>query len=173
MADMRRAMSVLRQALGRRPAPIAERPIAPIPDVIAERLIPDNDDQPLFPQLKAYGTGKPGVTQEREAWWVIRDDRGRVVGGAMVGSIGPDHPVSIDVAIDPARQGEGLGTTLYAALEATGIDMEAGSAASLAHRTMTPLGYVFMRSRRLRQDPEAEVKIAASAHVCPACGPQP
>ncbi len=96
----------------------AERPIAPLPAVIAERLIPDNDDEPLFPKFKEYGKGKPGVTQEREDWWVLRDDRGRVLGGAIVGSIGPDHPVSIDVAIDPARQGRGFGTALYAALEA-------------------------------------------------------
>jgi len=156
-----------------RPSPDVERPSAPIPTVIAERLIPDNDDQPLFPVMKRYGKGKPGVTQEREEWWVIRDHRGRVAGGAMVGSIGPDHPVSVDVAVDPKRQGQGFGTALYAALEGAGIDMEAGSAASLAHRTMTPLGYIFMRSRRMRDDPEAEAKIAATAHVCPACGPQP
>jgi hypothetical protein len=41
------------------------------------------------------------VTQEREWWWVIRDERGRVVGGAMVGDMGRGHPVSIDVAVDP------------------------------------------------------------------------
>ncbi|MES2210147.1 MAG: GNAT family N-acetyltransferase [Chloroflexota bacterium] len=166
-------MTALRRALGRGQAPILERPIAPIPPEIVARLILDNDEEPLFPKFQEYGKGRPGVTEEREEWWVLRDDRGRVVGGAIVGSMGPDHPVSIDVAIDPARQGQGLGTALYAALEAAGVDMEAGSAASLAHRTMTPLGYVFMRSRRLRHDPEAEAKIAASAHVCPACGPQP
>lgn len=122
---------------------------------------------PLFPKLKEYGKGKPGVTEEREDWWVIRDDRGRVVGGPIVGSIGPDHP-----AIDPARQGQGFGTALYAALEAAGVDLEAGSAASLAHRTMMPLGYIFMRSRRRRRDPEAEKKIAMRAGVCPARGPR-
>lgn len=150
-----------------------ERTGAPIPPVIAERLIPDNDGQPLFPQLKRYGKGKPGVTQERRAWWVIRDDHGRVAGGAMVGTIGPNHPISVDVAVDPKRQGQGFGRALYAVLEDAGIDMEAASAASLAHRTMTPLGYVFMRSRRIRRDPDAETKIAATANVCPACGPLP
>ncbi len=70
------------------------RPSAPIPPVIARRLHPDNDDDPLFPKLRAYGKGTPGVTQEREWWWVIRDERGRVVGGAMVGDMGHDHPVS-------------------------------------------------------------------------------
>ena len=54
-----------------------------------------------------------------------------------------------------------------------GVDVEAGSAASLAHRTMTPLGYVFMRRRRLRKDPDAEANICASASVCPGCGPLP
>ena len=114
------------QAIGR-PAAGAAPPNPPIPAVIAERLIPDNGDEPLFPKLKGYGKGKPGVTQEREEWWVIRDDHGRVAGGAVVGSIGPDHPVSIDVAIDPARQGQGFGAALYASLEAAGINVEAGS----------------------------------------------
>jgi len=110
-------------ALGR-PSHEVGRPSAPIPAVIAARLIPDNVDEPLFPKFKGYGKGRPGVTQEREVWWVIQDERGRVVGGAVVASIGPGHPVSIDVAIDPARQGQGLGTALYAALEAAGIDMD-------------------------------------------------
>ena len=173
-------MDRLRAALDRRrdhtigrPSPDAAWPSPPIPAVIAERLIPDNNNEPLFPKLKGYGKGKPGVTQEREEWWVIRDDHGRVAGGAVVGSIGPDHPVSIDVASDPRRQGQGFGTALYAALEAAGIDMEAGSSASLAHRTMTPLGYVFMRSRRQRQDPDAEARIIAAANVCPGCGVLP
>lgn len=160
------------QAIGR-PAAGAAPPNPPIPAVIAERLIPDNGDEPLFPKLKGYGKGKPGVTQEREEWWVIRDDHGRVAGGAVVGSIGPDHPVSIDVAIDPARQGQGFGAALYASLEAAGINVEAGSSASLAHRTMTPLGYVFMRSRRQRNDPGTEAKIIAAANVCPGCGVLP
>lgn len=173
MDGLDRALDLLRLSLTRRPPPVVERRIAPIPLAIAERLIPDNDEQPLFPQLKQYGKGKPGVTEEREEWWLIRDDRGRVVGGAMVGSMGPDHPVSVDVAVDPRRQCQGFGTALYTALEEAGFDMEAGSAASLAHRTMTPLGYAFMRSRRLRKDPGAEAQIAATAHVCPGCGPLP
>jgi GNAT superfamily N-acetyltransferase len=171
MEWLRGAVGRLRRSRARSAAALVERPNAPIPAVIAERLIPDNADQPLFPALKRYGKGKPGVTQEREEWWVIRDHRGRVAGGAMVGTIGADHPVSIDVAIDPKRQGQGFGTALYAALEDAGLDVEAGSAASLAHRTMTPLGYIFMRSRRRRNDPDAETSIAASAHICPACGP--
>jgi GNAT superfamily N-acetyltransferase len=142
----------------------------PIPAEIAVRLHADNAHEPLFPQLKAYGNGRPGVKQERESWWVIRDGRGRVVGGAMVGG-GDDHPVAIDVAVDPSRQGEGWASRLYAELERHGIDMEAGSAASLAHCTMTPDGYRFMRTRRLKLDPDAEAKIIAAANICPACGP--
>ena len=150
-----------------------ERPIDPIPEAIRSRLMSDNTDEPLFPKLARYGRGKPGVTQEDEGWWVIRDERGRAVGGAMVASIGPDHPVAMDVVVDPKRQGQGVGTALYEALAAAGIDVEAGSTASLAHRLMTPLGYVFMRSRRRRTDPNAEASIVASANVCPGCGPLP
>lgn len=102
---------------------------------------------------------------------MIRDARGRVVGGAVVGAMGLDHPVSIDVAVDPARRGEGWAARLYAELEARGIDVEAGSSASLAHCTMTPDGYRFMRARRMRLDPDAEAEIVASASICPGCGP--
>jgi GNAT superfamily N-acetyltransferase len=147
------------------------RPLGPIPPEIARRLHPDNADEPLFPKLRAYGMGRPGVTQERDEWWVIRDDRGRVAGGAMVADMGPDHPVSADVAVDPKRQNEGWASRLYEALEARGIDMEAGSVASLAHRTLTPDGYRFMRARRVRLDAHAETRIAAEANVCPGCGP--
>ena len=149
----------------------SERALAPIPPEIARRLHPDNPHQPLFLKLRACGKGPPGVTQEREEWWVIRDERGRPVGGAKVGNIGPDHPVSLDVAVDPGRQGEGWASRLYVALEAAGIDMEAGSEASLAHVTMTPDGYRFMRARRLKKDPDAEASIAAKANLCPGCGP--
>lgn len=138
---------------------------------MASRLIADNEDEPLFPKLKAYGRGRPGVTRERDYWWVIRDDRGRVVGGAEVADLGPGHPASIDVAVDPARRSEGWATRLYEALARNGIDVEAGSSSSLAHCTMTADGYRFMRARRLKVDPEAEAGIVANAAVCPACGP--
>jgi len=156
---------------GPREASATPRPGAPIPPAVRRRLHLDNPIEPLFPRLRAYGTGRPGVTQERDEWWVIRDDRGRVVGGAMVADMGRNHPVSIDVAVDPRRQGEGWASRLYGALERHGIDMEAGSAASLAHTTMTPDGYLFMRARRMKMDPSAEAKIAAEANVCPGCGP--
>jgi GNAT superfamily N-acetyltransferase len=173
MDGLRRLLDRLRASDARGTRPEIGRLIAPVPPVIAERLIPDNEDEPLFPKFKRYGKGKPGVAQVEDEWWVIRDDRGRIVGGAIVGSIGPDHPVSIDVAVDPQRQGQGYGTALYAALLAGDIDVEAGSAASLAHRSMTSRGCIFMRSRRLRNDPEAEASICATAHVCPGCGPLP
>ena len=60
---------------------------------------------------------------------------------------------------------------LYEALERNGIDVEAGSGASLAHGTMTLDGYLFMRARRLRKNPDAEAMIVAAANICPACGP--
>lgn len=164
----------LGRALGARASsPPAESLVVRIPEQIRSRLMSDNDEEPLFPKLVRYGRGKPGVTAESDGWWVIRDARGRVVGGAMVASIGADHPVAIDVAVDPKRQQQGLGTALYKALAAAGVDVEAGSRASLAHRTMTPLGYLFMRSRRRRTDPYAESTIIASANVCPGCGPLP
>ncbi len=167
-----RLMCVLGRLFARqRPLELPPRPTAPIPLEIACRLCPDNADEPLFAYLMAYGKGNPGVTQEREAWWVIRDDLGRVAGGAMVAAMGPDHPVSIDVAVDPRRHAEGWASRLYEALDARGIDMEAGSAASLAHGTMTPDGYRFMRARRLQSDRDAEAKIVATANVCPGCGP--
>ena len=170
MDKLGRVLGRLRCRESTRTATALRRPVAAIPPAIASRLGPDNLDDPLFPKAKRFGRGVPGVTQEDEVWWVIRDERGRVVGGAMVDSMGPDHPVSIDVAVDPSRQGRGFGTALYAALAQAGIDVEAASAASLAHRTMTPLGYVFMRSRRRRTDPDAEHRIVETAAVCPGCG---
>jgi hypothetical protein len=162
----------LRSVLNRTPPPAESgpRPSALIPAQIARRLRPDNADEPLFPTLRRYGKGRPGVMQERQSWWVIRDERGRVVGGAMVASMGPAHPVSVDVAVDRARQGEGWAMRLYDELKEHGIDMEAASAASLAHCSMTPDGYRFMRARRERLDPVAEAKIVATANMCPSCG---
>jgi GNAT superfamily N-acetyltransferase len=170
MVTLRRLLDVFRPS-DRVSNAVHAREIAPIPPVVATRLIPDNYDDPLFPKLKRFGRGEPGVERVADEWWVIRDHRGVVVGGAMVGSIGDDHPVAIDVAVEPSRQGHGLGTTLYSELERAGVDVESASEASLAHGTMTPLGYVFMRSRRSRHDPDAEATICASASICPGCGP--
>jgi hypothetical protein len=65
---------------------------------------------------------------------------------------------------------QGFGSMLYRALEEVGIDVEAASAASLAHRTMTPLGYAFMLGRRCRSSPDAEAHVVATVDRCPACG---
>lgn len=113
------------------------------------------------------------MTREEHEGWIVRDARGDVVGGSRVGDVGADHPPALDVAVDPQRLREGFASTLYAALEAAGIDVESASTASLAHRTMTPLGYAFMLGRRLRSNPDAEAEIIAMADRCPACGPLP
>lgn len=169
MADaLTRIQQPLARAASRETAPLRKE--APIPDVIARRLRTGPDTDPLFPHLRAYGRGRPGVTQEREWWWVIRDHRGRVVGGAMVGDMGPGHPVSIDVAIDPRRRRQGWASALYAELGRRGIDMEAGSVQSLAHGTMSVDGYRFMLARRLKADPDAEAEILEAAGICPGCG---
>jgi GNAT superfamily N-acetyltransferase len=139
---------------------------------VAERLRPDKVEHPLFPDLVRFGRGHLGVTQIDDVWWVIRDERGSIGGGAKVAILADGH-VSIDVAVDPRRQGEGLATRLYDELTRRGIDMEAGSSASLAHRSMTPDGYAFMLARRLRTDPEAEQNIARTANLCPWCGARP
>jgi hypothetical protein len=93
-----------------------------------------------------------------------------VVGGAKLVAIGPGHPVSIDVAVGPARQGEGWATKLFRGLAHRGIDVEAASTASLAHRSMTLDGYLFMRGRRIKTDADAEAKIVRNATTCPGCG---
>ncbi len=147
------------------------RATTPIPPVVAARLLLDDGEHPLLLDLLPFGSGAPGVTEEDYPYWVIRDAAGRVVGGAKVMRMPADHPVSLDVAIVPDRQGEGWATTLYDELMAHGIDVEAGSSASLAHGTMTRDGYLFMRARRMRADPNAEARIVAAANICPACGP--
>ncbi len=148
-----------------------ERPAAPIPDAVAVRLLRGEDEWPLARDLRRFKRGSEGVSREEYPFWVIRDSEGRVVGGAKVMLMSDGHPVSLDVAVLPERQGEGWATLLYEGLVAHGFDVEAGSSASLAHRTMSREGYLFMRARRLRTDRDAEAKIVASANRCPYCGP--
>jgi len=119
-----------------------------IPGDVARRLIDDNPFEPLWRHFRQYGKGQPGVTQETDSDWVIRDARGKVVGGVVADQIAPGHPVSLDVAIDPWHRRQGYATQLYQALAAAGIDEEAGSDASLRRGTMTYLGYAFMVGRR-------------------------
>lgn len=144
-----------------------------IPAEVRRRLIADNEAEPLFTKIRRFGRGRPGVTREEHEWWVVRDERGRVVGGVRVSDVGPDHPQALDVAVDPKRLRQGFASALYLALEQAGIDVESASAASLAHRTMTPLGYAFMLGRRLRSSPDAEAEIVGTVDRCPACGPLP
>jgi len=162
-----------RLAGGQPPADEAPQWDVELPPAIAARLYPDNTLDPLWPKARAFGRGIPGVTRENHMWWVIRDDRGRVVGGVRVATIGPGHPPGLDVTVDPRRRRQGWASALYRAVEAAGVDLEAASDASLAHRAMTPLGFAFMLRRRQRTDPDALTHIALTAHACPGCGPLP
>jgi hypothetical protein len=137
------------------------------------RLAPDKNLSPVFPRFLEFGDGEPGVTQETADCWIVRDDQGRVAGGAFVRLTRDGHPPVLDVAVDPGRLREGWASRLYRALDEQGIDVEAASRAALAHRTMTAHGYAFMLGRRRRHDLAAEETIAAAAHLCPKCGPVP
>jgi GNAT superfamily N-acetyltransferase len=142
-----------------------------IPRQVSRRLIPDNADEPLIALIRRkFSRGRPGVTHEYGPWWVVRDQHGRVVGGVRVGEVGVDHPPALDVAVDEHHRRLGYATALYEALSSSGIDVEAASAASLAHRSMTLAGYMFMVGRRSKIDLDAGMKIAATADVCPSCG---
>lgn len=153
--------------------PQLPEPSITIPAEVRERLSSDNAADPLLPRLRRFGQGQPGVTHEEAEWWIVRDPRGQVVGGVRVGDVGPEHPPALDVAVDPRRLRQGFGSMLYLALEEAGIDVEAASAASLAHRTMTPLGYAFMLGRRRRSSPHAEADVVSTVDHCPACGRLP
>lgn len=127
-------------------------PSVEIPRPAAGALIDDNRWDPLWKQFRTYGPGRPGVTQVTHSDWVIRCELGCVVGGARVHVVDvPDLLVSIDVAIDPRYRRRGYATRLYQALEAAGIDVEAGSDSSMRYGTMTRLGYAFMVGRRAKK----------------------
>jgi GNAT superfamily N-acetyltransferase len=113
-------------------------------------LIADNDLSSLWVMLRnRYGPGDPGITQESSSDWIIRTDRGCVAGGVVVhANDGDGLPPSIDVAIDPRYRRRGYATRVYEAIRAAGIDVEAGSDASMRFGTMTKLGYAFMVGRR-------------------------
>lgn len=91
------------------------------------------------------------------------------MGGVPVGD-GPDHPPALDVAIDERHRRQGHATALYDALSSAGIDVEAASAASRAHRAMTVEGNLSMVGRRRKREAEAAGSIADSAKTCPSCG---
>ena len=125
-----------------------------ISDGIAGVLIPDNEEDPLWVQMrKRYGPGRPGVARESAVDWVIRTDSGCVAGGARVYvDDDPEFPPSLDVGIDPRYRRRGYASRIYEAIRAAGIDTEAGSDASLLFGTMTRLGYAFMVGRRSKAE---------------------
>lgn len=107
-----------------------------------------NDLKDAWRQFTLCGDGHPGATQENEYIWVIRDHKGRPVGGARVFA-GP--PPSIDVEIAPKHRRKGYATALYEALDASGFDTDGASDQALRTRMMTPLGYAFMVGRRRKR----------------------
>lgn len=127
-------------------------PRVALPRAPAGALIEDNRWDPLWRQFRSYGPGRLGVTQETDSDWVVRTALGCVAGGARVYvEHVPELLVSIDVAVDPRYRRRGYATRLYEALEAAGVDVEAGSDASIRYRTMTRLGYAFMVGRRAKK----------------------
>lgn len=106
------------------------------------------DLEPEWRQFLSYGEGRPGATEENENLWVIRDQRGRPVGGARVFA-GP--PAAIDIEIAPGYRRKGYATALYEALAAAGFNTEAASDHALGAGLMTPFGYAFMIGRRRKR----------------------
>lgn len=105
---------------------------------------------PLMATLASFGKGKPGITRETEVYWVLRDDRGRVIGGAMASDDPEDDP-ALDIEVVREHRRQGHGTRLVEAITAAGIDYEKGSDASLEREILTPLGYAFQVGRRAKR----------------------
>lgn len=116
-----------------------------IPDGV--RLL-TGDLQEEWQQFLHYGKGSPGARAETDDIWVVRDERGRPVGGARV-FWGP--PPAIDVEIAPRHRRMGYATVLYEALNAAGFDTEGASDHAVATGMMTPLGYAFLDGRRRKR----------------------
>jgi GNAT superfamily N-acetyltransferase len=123
-----------------------------VPPEIAPHLLRIQLD-PLMATLRTFGRGRPGITRETEIYWVVRDRRGRVIGGAKADANVP-RAIALDVEIAPAHRRQGHASRLYEAIAATGIDVEAASDYSLEQRLMTPLGYAFQVGRRHKQQAE-------------------
>ena len=102
------------------------------------------DLQEEWREFLNYGKGPPGARAVNGAIWVVRDERGKPVGGARVFR-GP--PPTIDVEIAPRYRRRGYATVLYQALDAAGFDTEGASDRAVATGMMTPLGYAFMAGR--------------------------
>jgi GNAT superfamily N-acetyltransferase len=91
---------------------------------------------PLMATLRMFGRGRPGITRETEIYWVVRDRRGRVIGGAKADDSIP-RAIAVDVEIAPHHRRQGHASRLYEAIAAAGIDVEAASDYSLEQKLMT------------------------------------
>jgi GNAT superfamily N-acetyltransferase len=127
----------------------AEEPDADfdIPDEINRRLN-RRSTAPLLRELRNFGKGPPGIHRDDDYWWILRDRRGRVIGGARV--ITDEDPVLIDIEVDRQHRRQGHATRLFAEIEAAGYDVESGSDHSLATGMLSPLGYAFHVARRAK-----------------------
>lgn len=137
----------------RREDPYAEKPAdEPDPgfDIPGEinRRLNRRSTVPLLRELCNFGKGPPGIRRDDDYWWILRDRRGRVIGGARV--ITDEDPVVIDIEVDRQHRRQGHATRLFAEIEAAGYDMESGSNHSLATGMLSPLGYAFHVGRRAK-----------------------
>lgn len=111
--------------------------------------------QPLMDSLHSLGRGRPGITRESDIYWVVRDRRGQIIGGAKADVVDASL-VALDVEIAPDHRRRGHATALYAAISEAGIDVEAASDVSLREGLMTPLGYAFQVGRRRKRQGVAQ-----------------
>lgn len=148
---MRLAVGWLIRRLSRRPS-LHPREVVDDDIVVPPEIEPHllrAELEPLMTTLRTFGRGRPGITRETEIYWVVRDRRGRVIGGAKADNSDP-RAIALDVEIAPAHRRQGLATRLFQAISAAGIDVEAASDYSLEQNLMTPLGYAFQVGRRRR-----------------------
>ncbi len=54
-----------------------------VPADVCPHLINGERMEPLWPQSRRFGKGKPGVTRETPETWVVRDKDAAVVGGVI------------------------------------------------------------------------------------------
>ena len=106
--------------------------------------------RPFMESLRSFGRGRPGITRETEIYWVVRDQHGRIIGGAKAEVI-DDDLVALDVEVLPEHRRRGHATRLYLAIQEAGVDVEAASDTSLSEGFMTPLGYAFQVGRRRKR----------------------
>lgn len=133
----------------RRRLPEDPDPNVTIPADIRARLL-RRPLRPFMESLWSFGRGRPGITRETDIYWVLRDRRGRIIGGAKADVIDEDL-VALDVEVVPEHRRRGHATRLYLAIQDAGIDVEAASDTSLREGFMTPLGYAFQVGRRRKR----------------------